>query len=82
MVEEMPLPHLNAPKAMIIAVLIGAVSSMCFLAILMACITSIDDVISSSAGALLAAMYQATGSIPASLALQVSRFSYSRLSES
>ncbi|KII95549.1 hypothetical protein PLICRDRAFT_170188 [Plicaturopsis crispa FD-325 SS-3] len=71
MVEEMPQPHINAPKAMVLAVIIGSVSSFIFLIILLFCITAVEDVISSSAGALLAAIYQATGSIAGSVCLQM-----------
>ncbi|KAK4701505.1 choline transport protein, partial [Phenoliferia sp. Uapishka_3] len=71
MVGEMPSPHINAPKAMVLAVLIGSSSSFVFLVVLLFCITDVDGVISSSAGALLGAIYQATGSVAGSLCLQV-----------
>ncbi|KAL8284063.1 hypothetical protein RQP46_005176 [Phenoliferia psychrophenolica] len=61
MVEEMPLPHINAPRAMVLSVLIGAGSSFIFLVVLLFCITDVNGVISTPAGALLGAMYQATG---------------------
>jgi len=61
MVEEMPQPHINAPKAMVLAVIIGSSSSFVFLIALLFCIKNVEDVISSSAGALLGAINQATG---------------------
>ncbi|QRW06365.1 amino acid permease [Ceratobasidium sp. AG-Ba] len=61
-VEEMPDPHIHAPRAMVMAVLIGATSSFAFLVVLLFCLTDIDAVISSPAGALLEILYQATSS--------------------
>lgn len=71
MVEEMPNPHLNAPKTMVAAVLIGAGSSFVFLICLLFCMQDIDLVNSSSAGALLESMYQATNSRAGAICLQV-----------
>lgn len=65
MVEEMPNPSVNAPKAMVLAVIIGSSSSFVFLICLLFCIKDVDAVISGSSGALLGAMYQATGELPA-----------------
>ncbi|WVQ79456.1 hypothetical protein IAT38_001555 [Cryptococcus sp. DSM 104549] len=62
MVEEMPNPHINAPKTMILAVCIGASSSFIFLICLLFGIKDVDSVNTSAAGALLESMYQATGS--------------------
>lgn len=45
---------------MILAVLIGATSSFAFLVVLLFCMTDIDAVIASPAGALLEIIYQAT----------------------
>ncbi|KAG8694058.1 hypothetical protein FRC09_010087 [Ceratobasidium sp. 395] len=61
-VEEMPDPHIHAPRAMVLAVLIGATSSFAFLVVLLFCLTDIDAVITSPAGALLEIIYQATSS--------------------
>ncbi|KAB5590561.1 Choline transporter [Ceratobasidium theobromae] len=61
-VEEMPSPHIHAPRAMILAVLIGATSGFAFLIVLLFCLTDVDAVIASPAGALLEIIYQATGS--------------------
>lgn len=41
---------------------IGSSSSFVFLVVLLFCITNVNGVIESSAGALLGAIYQATGS--------------------
>ncbi|KAK8849460.1 hypothetical protein IAR55_004793 [Kwoniella newhampshirensis] len=71
MVEEMPDPHLNAPKTMILAVCIGASSSFIFLICLLFSIKDVDMVNSSSAGALLESMYQATGSRAGAVCLQI-----------
>jgi choline transport protein len=62
MVEEMPKPHINAPRAMVLAVIIGASSSFVFLIIILFCIKNVDTVISSPAGALIEAIYQGTSS--------------------
>lgn len=72
MVEEMPNPHINAPKTMVAAVLIGASSSFVFLICLLFSMQDIDLVNSSSAGALLESMYQATNSRAGAICLQVS----------
>ncbi|SCZ87486.1 BZ3500_MvSof-1268-A1-R1_Chr2-2g04952 [Microbotryum saponariae] len=71
MVEEIPRPHINAPIAMCAAVLIGAVSSFIFLVCLLFTTSNVNQAIESSAGVLLAAIYQATGSVAGSLCLQV-----------
>jgi amino acid transporter len=71
MVEEMPMPHINAPRVMILAVCIGASSSFIFLVCLLFCITDVDLVNSSSAGPLLEAMYQATSSKAGAVCLQM-----------
>ncbi|GAA6022716.1 hypothetical protein JCM10207_008076 [Rhodosporidiobolus poonsookiae] len=60
MVEEIPEPHVNVPKAIIASVLIGASSSFILLMVLLFCITDYTEVIESSAGALLATVYQST----------------------
>jgi hypothetical protein len=72
MVEEMPNPSINAPRVMIAAVCIGASSSFIFLICLLFSIKDVDMVNSSSAGALLESMYQATGSRAGAVCLQVS----------
>ena len=71
MVEEMPNPHVNAPRVMIAAVCIGAASSFIFLICLLFSIKDVDMVNTSAAGALLESMYQATGSKAGAICLQV-----------
>jgi choline transport protein len=71
MVEEMPNPHVNAPRVMILAVCIGAASSFVFLICLLFSIQNVDLVNTSAAGALLESMYQATGSKAGAICLQV-----------
>ena len=71
MVEEMPNPHINAPRVMIAAVGIGSISSFIFLVCLLFCISDVDVVNTSAAGALLESMYQATGSKIGAVCLQV-----------
>ena len=71
MVEEIPQPHLNIPKAMIWAVCIGASSSFVVLMVLLFVMNDYDAVISSSAGALLEILYQATGNTAGAICLQV-----------
>ncbi|GJN89992.1 hypothetical protein Rhopal_002981-T1 [Rhodotorula paludigena] len=71
LVEEVPRPHINIPRAMILAVLIGASSSWVFLMVLLFVMKDPDAVVSSSAGALLETMYQATGNVAGAICLQV-----------
>ncbi|GAA5886351.1 hypothetical protein JCM16303_002508 [Sporobolomyces ruberrimus] len=71
LVEEIPEPHLNIPKAMIWAVCIGAGSSWIVLMVLLFVMNDYDAVVSSSAGALLEIMYQATGNTAGAICLQV-----------
>jgi len=71
MVEEIPQPHLNVPKAMIAAVVIGASSSFVVLMVLLFVMNDYDRVIESSAGALLEILYQATGNTAGAICLQV-----------
>ncbi|GAA5938478.1 hypothetical protein JCM10213_003305 [Rhodosporidiobolus nylandii] len=71
MVEEIPEPHINVPRAMLLAVVVGASSSFVFLMVLLFVMTDVDAVISSSAGALLETIYQSTGNVAGSICLQV-----------
>ncbi|GAA6053382.1 hypothetical protein JCM3770_002297 [Rhodotorula araucariae] len=71
MVEEIPRPHINVPKAMILAVLIGSSSSFVFLMVLLFVMRDPAGVISSSAGSLLETLYQATGNVAGAICLQV-----------
>ena len=67
----MPNPHRNAPIAMVLAVVIGSVSSFIFLVCLLFTITDVNTLLESSAGALIGAMYQATNSVAGTLCLSV-----------
>ncbi|BGP41196.1 hypothetical protein JCM10450v2_005235 [Rhodotorula kratochvilovae] len=71
MVEEIPRPHINVPKAMILAVLVGASSSFVFLMVLLFVMRDPAAVITSSAGSLLETIYQATGNVAGAICLQV-----------
>ncbi|GAA5912578.1 hypothetical protein JCM8208_002001 [Rhodotorula glutinis] len=71
MVEEIPQPHINVPRAMILAVLIGASSSWVLLMVLLFVTRDPAAVITSTAGSLLETMYQATGSVAGAICLQV-----------
>jgi len=63
MIEEMPRPSINAPKTMVLAVFLGAVSSWIFVLVLLFCLTDFTEVIESTAGPLLTIYYQATRSM-------------------
>lgn len=71
MVEEIPQPHINVPRAMILAVIVGAGSSFVLLIALLFVMTDINAVISSPAGCLAEICYQATGNIAGAICLQV-----------
>lgn len=71
MVEEIPQPHINVPRAMILAVVVGASSSFVLLIALLFVMTDINAVISSPAGCLAEICYQATGSVAGAVCLQV-----------
>jgi len=71
MVEEMPNPHRNAPFAMVLAVIIGSVSSFIFLICLLFTITDVDTLLESSAGALIGAIYQATNNVAGTICLSI-----------
>lgn len=51
---------MNAPKVMILAVLLGSISSWIFVIVILFSLTDIDTVISSATGPLLQIYYQAT----------------------
>ncbi|POY71522.1 hypothetical protein BMF94_5443 [Rhodotorula taiwanensis] len=71
MVEEIPQPHINVPRAMILAVIVGAGSSFVLLIALLFVMTDINAVISSPAGCLAEICYQATGNVAGAICLQV-----------
>ncbi|CDU26232.1 related to Choline permease [Sporisorium scitamineum] len=61
MVDEIDRPSINAPRAMILAVAIGAGSTFIVLMVFLFVLKDLDGVTSSSAGALLEIIYQAIG---------------------
>ena len=69
MVEEMNNPQVQAPIAMILAVAIGASSSLIVLIVFLFTLTDLDEVISSSAGAILTILDQATKNRAAAVSL-------------
>ncbi|GAA5832508.1 hypothetical protein JCM11251_001352 [Rhodosporidiobolus azoricus] len=71
MVEEIPEPHLNVPRAMILAVVVGASSSFVFLMVLLFVMTDPTEVIEAAAGSLITTMYQSTQSVAGAICLQV-----------
>ncbi|GMK58672.1 hypothetical protein CspeluHIS016_0601140 [Cutaneotrichosporon spelunceum] len=60
--EEMPRPSINAPKAMVIAVTIGAVTGWLFLVILLLCLKDLDAATGAATGPLIEIYRQVTGS--------------------
>jgi amino acid transporter len=60
--EEMPRPSVNAPKAMVIAVLIGSVTGWLFLVILLLCLKDLDAATGAATGPLIEIYRQVTGS--------------------
>lgn len=68
-VDEMPRPSRDAPRAMIAAPIIGAAASWIVLMVLLFCLNDYDAVIESSAGPLLTIFYQSTGNRGGSVAL-------------
>lgn len=59
-IEEIPNPAVEGPKIMIACVLIGVFTGFIFLTVLLFVSGNVDDVISSTAGPLLAIFYNAT----------------------
>ncbi|SJX63284.1 related to Choline permease [Sporisorium reilianum f. sp. reilianum] len=62
MVDEIDRPSINAPRAMILAVAIGASSTFVVLMVFLFVLKDLEGVTSSAAGALLEIVYQAVGS--------------------
>lgn len=62
MVEELPKPSRNAPKIMVLAVLMGSVTSWIFMVVLLFCVRDFAAVVASPMGPLLQIYYQATSS--------------------
>ncbi|BFZ60328.1 hypothetical protein YB2330_001364 [Saitoella coloradoensis] len=71
MVEEIHDPSRNAPKAMVLAVVIGLVTGLMFLIALLFALTDVDAVISGTAGPLLSIFYQATNNKAGAICLDM-----------
>lgn len=56
---------------MVASVIIGSTTSLIFFIALLYCVTDVNEIVTSPAGALLALLFQATGSVAGSLCLQV-----------
>ena len=61
LIDEIDRPSINAPRAMILAVAIGASSTFVVLMVFLFVLKDFDNVISSPAGPLLEIIYQAVG---------------------
>lgn len=68
-VGEMPRSHVNAPRAMLLAPAVGAVSSFIVSIVLLFCLNDYDAVIESASGPLLTIIYQCTNNAGGSVAL-------------
>jgi len=71
MAEEVPDPHKNLPRAMVVAPIIGAVSSWVVLVVFLFVLKDIDTVTTSSAGALLEIIFEAIGNRGGAVALLI-----------
>lgn len=71
MAEEVPDPHKNLPRAMILAPIIGAISSWIVLVVFLFVLGDIDEVTTSSAGALLEIIFEAIGNRGGAVALLI-----------
>ncbi|KAL1413599.1 hypothetical protein Q8F55_001374 [Vanrija albida] len=60
MIEEMPRPSINAPKVMIVAVLLGSVTAWIFMICILFCIRDFDAVLTAATGPILQIYYQVT----------------------
>lgn len=69
MVEEIPQPSKNAPRVMIMAVGLGAVTSWIFMVVLLFCLRDFEAVLASPTGPILTIYYQATSSLAGSTCL-------------
>ncbi|KAJ5152998.1 uncharacterized protein N7482_009476 [Penicillium canariense] len=71
MIEEIPNAATEGPKIMIICVIIGTVTGTIFLVVLLFVAGNINDIIESSAGPLLAILYNATSSKAGAICLLI-----------
>ncbi|KAK0522792.1 hypothetical protein OC842_006363 [Tilletia horrida] len=69
MSEEMPRPNVNVPRAMLLAVAIGASSSFIVLVIFLFVLNDFDQVIEAGSGPLLQIIFQATRNEAAAVSL-------------
>ncbi|TXT15586.1 hypothetical protein VHUM_00089 [Vanrija humicola] len=60
MIEEMPKPSINAPKVMVVAVLLGSVTAWVFMVCILFAIRDFDAVLSAATGPILQIYYQVT----------------------
>ncbi|KIS69460.1 uncharacterized protein UMAG_02791 [Mycosarcoma maydis] len=73
-IDEIDRPHINAPKAMILACLIGGISAFLVLIAVLAGINDMQSVISAGAAGIVQAFLQATNSKAATLCLNLILF--------
>jgi choline transport protein len=72
MVEEMPRPTVDAPQAMVAAVVVGGVTGIFFIIVLLFCFVDMDVLLTSPTQSPLTEMiHQATGSRAAATVLSV-----------
>ncbi|TXT07728.1 uncharacterized protein COLE_04652 [Cutaneotrichosporon oleaginosum] len=71
MVDHMPRPSINAPKTIVIAVGLGAITSWVYLVALLFCLKDLRLVMESPSGPLLQVYFQATNSRAGSTVLMI-----------
>ncbi|KAH7317000.1 amino acid permease [Stachybotrys elegans] len=72
MVEEMPRPTIDAPQAMLAAVLVGGVTGIFFIIVMLFCFVDVDTLLNSATQSPLTEMiFQSTGSRAAATVLTV-----------
>ncbi|KAL1412429.1 hypothetical protein Q8F55_000174 [Vanrija albida] len=74
MMEEMPAPSKNAPKVIMLAISMGAVTAWLFLVILLLCVQNLEEVMTSPMGPLVTIYLQATNSRVAATCLLLFNF--------
>ncbi len=70
-IDEIDRPHINAPKAMIFACLIGGMSAFLVLIAVLAGISDVESVIAAGAAGIVEAFFQATDSKAATVCLNL-----------
>ena len=71
MVEELPNPAKNAPKAIVLSIVIGFFTGFTFLVILLFSLTDVNEVMTSQSGPLLQIFYQVTRNKVGSIILDI-----------